>query len=54
MCFSPGGGKHPLHLISSSEQQDSDLLRVEFIKVSTNPLTRLKGEGLSDQGVICE
>ncbi|XP_062417926.1 intermembrane lipid transfer protein VPS13C isoform X6 [Pungitius pungitius] len=31
-CDVPGGSKHPLHLISSSEQQDSDLLRVEFIK----------------------
>uniref|UniRef100_A0AAQ4Q6C5 Vacuolar protein sorting 13 homolog C n=2 Tax=Gasterosteus aculeatus aculeatus TaxID=481459 RepID=A0AAQ4Q6C5_GASAC len=31
-CDVPAGGKHPLHLISSSEQQDSDLLRVEFIK----------------------
>ncbi|KAL6113696.1 vps13c [Pungitius sinensis] len=31
-CDVPGGSNHPLHLISSSEQQDSDLLRVEFIK----------------------
>ncbi|XP_041804195.1 vacuolar protein sorting-associated protein 13C isoform X2 [Chelmon rostratus] len=31
-CDIPDGRKHPLHLISSSEQQDSDLLKVEFIK----------------------
>ncbi|XP_076592336.1 intermembrane lipid transfer protein VPS13C isoform X4 [Chaetodon auriga] len=31
-CDIPDGRKHPLHLISSSEQQGSDLLKVEFIK----------------------
>ncbi|XP_068438571.1 intermembrane lipid transfer protein VPS13C isoform X2 [Clinocottus analis] len=31
-CDVPGGRSHPLHLISSSEQLDSDLLKVEFIK----------------------
>lgn len=34
--LSPGGRDHPLHLISCSDQQASDLLKVEFIKVSTN------------------
>lgn len=31
---SSGGRNHPLHLISSSDQQGSDLLKVDFIKVS--------------------
>ncbi|XP_041840973.1 LOW QUALITY PROTEIN: vacuolar protein sorting-associated protein 13C-like [Melanotaenia boesemani] len=31
-CDGPGGTTHPLHLISSSEQQDANLLKVEFIK----------------------
>nr|XP_046254686.1 vacuolar protein sorting-associated protein 13C isoform X2 [Scatophagus argus] len=31
-CDVPDGRNHPLHLISSSEQQGSDLLKVEFIK----------------------
>uniref|UniRef100_A0A4W6CNZ5 Vacuolar protein sorting 13 homolog C n=1 Tax=Lates calcarifer TaxID=8187 RepID=A0A4W6CNZ5_LATCA len=33
------GRNQPLHLISSSEQQGSNLLKVEFIKVSTYTLT---------------
>ncbi|XP_067454112.1 intermembrane lipid transfer protein VPS13C isoform X1 [Thunnus thynnus] len=31
-CDVPDGRNHPLHLISSSEQQGSSLLKVEFIK----------------------
>ncbi|KAM4592302.1 intermembrane lipid transfer protein VPS13C isoform 6-T6 [Odontesthes bonariensis] len=31
-CDGPGGRTRPLHLIGSSEQQGSDLLKVEFIK----------------------
>ncbi|KAK2854371.1 hypothetical protein Q5P01_007032 [Channa striata] len=31
-CDVPGGRNHPLHLIRSSEQQGSNLLKVEFIK----------------------
>ncbi|XP_070692075.1 intermembrane lipid transfer protein VPS13C [Pempheris klunzingeri] len=31
-CDLPDGRKNPLHLISSSEQQSSDLLKVEFTK----------------------
>ncbi|XP_070763918.1 intermembrane lipid transfer protein VPS13C isoform X2 [Enoplosus armatus] len=31
-CDVPDGRNHPLHLISSSEQQSTDLLKVEFIK----------------------
>ncbi|XP_074513317.1 intermembrane lipid transfer protein VPS13C isoform X9 [Sebastes fasciatus] len=31
-CDVPDGRNHPLHLISSSEKQGSDLLKVEFIK----------------------
>ncbi|XP_044053106.1 vacuolar protein sorting-associated protein 13C isoform X3 [Siniperca chuatsi] len=31
-CEVPDSRNHPLHLISSSEQQGSDLLKVEFIK----------------------
>ncbi|XP_054866363.1 intermembrane lipid transfer protein VPS13C isoform X4 [Amphiprion ocellaris] len=31
-CDVPDGRNHPLHLISTSEQQDSNLLKVEFIK----------------------
>uniref|UniRef100_A0A671VLI5 Vacuolar protein sorting 13 homolog C n=1 Tax=Sparus aurata TaxID=8175 RepID=A0A671VLI5_SPAAU len=34
-CDIPDGMNRPLHLISSSEQQGSNLLKVEFIKVST-------------------
>lgn len=36
ICVSDGRSS-PLHLIRSSEQQGSDLLKVEFIKVSTCP-----------------
>lgn len=35
ICLSSDGMNRPLHLISSSEQQGSNLLKVEFIKVST-------------------
>lgn len=31
-CDVPDDRKHPLHMISSSEQQSSDLLKVDFIK----------------------
>lgn len=34
LLFDLSGGSTPLHLISSSQQQDSNLLKVEFIKVS--------------------
>ncbi|XP_041649214.1 vacuolar protein sorting-associated protein 13C isoform X2 [Cheilinus undulatus] len=35
-CDVPDGRNRPLHLISSSEQQGSDLLKVEFIKAEQN------------------
>lgn len=31
-----GSRNHPLHLIRSSDQQSSDLLKVDFVKVSTH------------------
>lgn len=33
-----GGQERPLHLIRSSEQQSTDLLKVEFIKVKPSPV----------------
>ncbi|KAM6950364.1 intermembrane lipid transfer protein VPS13C [Lycodopsis pacificus] len=41
-CDVPDGRNKPLHLISTSEQQGSDLLKVEFIKVSTDVLTCIR------------
>ncbi|XP_065808670.1 intermembrane lipid transfer protein VPS13C isoform X5 [Labrus bergylta] len=35
-CDVPDGKNRPLHLISSAEQQGSDLLKVEFIKAEQN------------------